>query len=100
MRQARSGVSSLVYERVHVARMRVRAPPPRLRDEVELLALELRDRAHVPTAVHHDFVPLQSRIEVGDDPDTPLAPLRQDERLRGRHVLVAGAERTRVELFL
>src|SRR3954447_2846982 len=66
---------------------------PRLRDEVERRVAQLADRADVLGAVDDDLLALQRGIEVRDDADAPpgrAAP--EAERLRWRHLLVAGAE--------
>src|SRR6266511_4973227 len=80
--------------------MRLGAPSPRLGDELELLVLQLGDRPHVPAAVHDDLLPFQRRVEIRDDANAPLALFREDECLWRCHVLVTGAERTRLQLLL
>jgi hypothetical protein len=49
--------------------------------------------------VHDHLLAVERRVEVRDDAYAPVAVLGQHEGLRRGHVLVAGAERTRLELF-
>src|SRR5205085_4689525 len=90
----------LVDQRVDIAALSGGAATPWLGDELELVVLDVRDRANVPAAVDDHLLALERRIEVRHDPHAPLACLGQHERLRRSHVLVAGAERTRLELPL
>ncbi len=75
VREARTGRSALVDERVQVRkpdRLRVAcASLPRLRHQSELIGRQLRERAHVSRGVDHHLLPLEGRIPVGDDPHLP-----------------------------
>src|SRR6266542_2880386 len=99
MRQAGPGLAALVDEGVQVAGNRGGAPLPRFGDQLRFVILELGEGAHVPTAVHDDFLVFERRVKIGDDPNAPVALFREDERLRRRHVLVAGAEGAGLELL-
>ena len=99
MREARSGLATFVDERMHVTSVRGRAPLPSLGDELGLVVLELGQCADVPAAVHDDFLPFERRVEIGDDSHAPVALLGKHEGLGRGHLLVAGAERTRLELL-
>jgi hypothetical protein len=98
MRQARAGVAPFVDQSLHVAGVRGRASSPRLRRELELGLVELRDRSDVPAALHHDLLPLERGVEIRDDAHTPVPLLGEDQCLRRSPVLVSRAERTRREL--
>ena len=90
---------ALVDDRVQVAGGLGLAPPsPRLRDERDLLVVELGERAHVLGRVHDDLLPLERGVQVRDDANPP--GLADRERLRRCAVLAAGVERARVELLL
>src|SRR6266516_8120607 len=98
MRQARSGLTPLVDQRVDVTRVGFRTESPRLCGERHFGVVELRHGPDMPTTVHYDLLPLERGIEVRDDARPPVTVLGQHERLRRRHFLVARAEGTRFEL--
>src|SRR5712691_788559 len=100
MRPACACFAPLVHQREDVAGLGLCASTPGFCDELELTVLQVRERAHVPAAVHDDLLALERRVEVRDDAYAPFTLCGKDERLRGRHVLVPGAERARLELFL
>src|SRR5438552_4975877 len=98
MRQARSGLSALVDQRVDIAGVSLSPQPPGLCRERPFDVVELRARPDMPAAVHDDLLPLERGVEVRDDAHPPVAVRGQHERLRRRHLLVAGAKRTQLEL--
>jgi hypothetical protein len=90
---------SLVHDRVQVAGGLCLAPsPPGLRDERQLLVVEVGDRSSVLGRVDDDLLPLERRVEVGHDAYAPRVADR--ERLRRRAVLASRAERAALELRL
>jgi hypothetical protein len=99
VREARAAHAALVDERVQVPALDVVcAPAPRLRDERDLLVVELGERARVPRAVDDDLVPGEGGIEIRDDADAParaVARLARGkcQRLRRRPPLTPLAER-------
>jgi hypothetical protein len=67
-------------------------------NERERVIRELRDRVQVLRRVHDYLLPLECRVEVGDDAYLPGALGGQPERLRRCAVLATRAERALVEL--
>jgi hypothetical protein len=96
--EAAPGDAALVDQRVEVAVRLGRAPSlPSLRDQIELLVREVRDRADVLRRVDDDLLPLEGRIQVRDDADAPRVAER--ERLRRGAVLAPRVEGARLELL-
>jgi hypothetical protein len=60
--------------------------------------VEVGERADVLARVDDDFLPVERRIEIRDDPDLPGLP--EPERLRGRPIFPAAAEGTALELLV
>jgi hypothetical protein len=83
-----------------------RSLAPGNRDSGDLILAQLRERADVPRCRDDDFVMLEDRVEVRNDPDRPagrvrLAAARTDRKsLRRCLVLPALAERAGDELLL
>jgi hypothetical protein len=72
---------------------------PRAGDEVELVVVELRDRAMVLRGVDDDFLPRKRRVQVRDDANAPPVLAGQDEGVRRGAILAACAERAGLELL-
>src|SRR5205823_7696267 len=67
--------------------------------EGEEVVVQLRERPHVVLPVHDHLLPVQRRVEVRDDAYAPGALIGEYERVGRGHLLVAAAERTRLELL-
>lgn len=98
--EARPRDATFVDERVQVTlRNSCPAPLPSLRNDAELLVIELSEGTRVPWHMDDYLLPFERRIQVGNDPHLPGAALWKHQGVWRRTVFSARTERALLELL-